>query len=98
MSHGLGKERSQRDYQGREDSINKSMIIAAIILAIFILAIILVKNKKKIKHSTTRIFVNKKARRIIKPKPREPEDSGDALILSDSDRMHVVGKKGNPLN
>jgi len=74
------------------------MIIAAVILAIFILMFIVLKNKKRIKHSTTRIFENKKVRRIIKPKPREPEDSGDALILSDSDRMRVVSKKSNPLN
>jgi hypothetical protein len=74
------------------------MIIAAVILAICILTIILTKNTKKIKESTTRIFVNKRKRKIIKPSPKEPEDSGDALILTNSDRMHVVAKRGNPLN
>ena len=59
-----------------------------------------VKNRKKIKESTNR-FVNKHSpkRKVIKPKPKQEDDySGDALILSDSDRVRVVGKKSNPLN
>lgn len=74
-------------------------------IAIFLLFIIVgitvwaVKNRKKIKESTNR-FVNKHARKrkVIKPKPKQEDDSGDALILSDSDRVRVVGKKSNPLN
>lgn len=74
-------------------------IVIFLLLIITGISVWAVKNRKKIKESTSR-FVNKHApkRKVIKPKPKPVEDSGDALILSDSDRMHVVSKKNNPLN
>jgi cell division protein FtsN len=77
------------------------LIFLAVAVAVITLTVggIVVKNMKKIKHSP-REFINKRlpSHKIIKSYPPQPEESGDALILSDSDKAHVVGKKSNPLN